>query len=135
MIRSILLQRFLASVVLSIGGWPQSADAHHSHANYDIRKWIEIEGTVKQAVLIAPHSIVDLDVKDASGAVATWALEATAPAGIFGNGVKREDVRPGDAIKARCHQLRDGANGCLLGFITPLHGDATRGDGIEREWD
>ena len=50
-------------------------------------------------------------------------------------GVKREDVRAGDAIKARCHQLRDGANGCLLGFITPMHGDATRGDGIEREWD
>jgi hypothetical protein len=53
----------------------------------------------------------------------------------LGNGVKREDVRAGDAIKARCHQLRDGANGCLLGFITPLHGDAARGHGVEREWD
>ena len=135
MIRSIRLQRLLAFIVLSIGGWPQFAGAHHSHANYDITKWIEIEGTVKQVVLIAPHSIVYLDVKNPSGNVATWALEATAPAGIFNNGVKREDVRAGDAIKARCHQLRDGANGCLLGFITPMHGDATRGDGIEREWD
>ena len=109
--------------------------AHHSHANYEISKWLAIEGTVKQVVLIAPHSIVYVDVKDNQGGTAIWALEATAPAGIFGNGVAREDVRAGDSIKARCHQLRDGANGCLLGFITPRHGDATRGYGVEREWD
>lgn len=109
--------------------------AHHSHANYDISKWVAIEGVVKQVVFIAPHSIVYLDVKGDGDGTAIWALEATAPAGIFGNGVAREDVRAGDAIKARCHQLRDGANGCLLGFITPLHGDATRGHGVEREWD
>jgi uncharacterized protein DUF6152 len=109
--------------------------AHHSHANYDITKWIVVEGTVKQVVFIAPHSIVYLDVKDDKGETAIWALEATAPAGIYNNGVGRQDVRAGDPIKARCHQLRDGANGCLLGFITPMHGDASRGNGVEREWD
>lgn len=128
-------RQFLVLVSLSIIGFSQSAGAHHSHAQYDISKWIVVEGTVRQVVYIAPHSIVYLDVKDTSGAVVTWALEATAPAGIFNNGVNREDVLAGDAIKARCHQLRDGANGCLLGFITPMHGDAARGDGIEREWD
>jgi hypothetical protein len=121
-----------ALAMLAVGG---PSLAHHSHANYDISKWIELEGTVKQVVLISPHSIVYLDVKDATGATATWALEATAPAGILNNGVKREDVKAGDPIKARCHILRDGANGCLLGFITPLHGDNARGHGVEREWD
>jgi hypothetical protein len=109
--------------------------AHHSHANYDITKWIVVEGTVKQVVFIAPHSLVYLDVKNDKGETSVWALEATAPAGIFGNGVGRQDVRTGDLIKARCHQLRDGADGCLLGFITPMHGDAARGHGVEREWD
>jgi hypothetical protein len=109
--------------------------AHHSHASYDTSKWILLEGTVKRVVLIAPHSIVYLDVKDEHGETATWALEATAPAGIFHNGVKREDVQAGDTIKARCHQLRDGANGCLLGFVTPMHGDPARGHGVERQWD
>ena len=130
-----MLRKLSALIVVPFLVLSQSASAHHSHANYDISKWIEIEGTVKQVVFIAPHSIVYLDVKATDGAVATWALEATAPAGIFGNGVKREDVRAGDNIKVRCHQLRDGANGCLLGFITPMHGDATRGHGIERQWD
>ena len=84
---------------------------------------------------MAPHSIVYLDVKDGKGNVATWALEATNQRGILGNGVKPEDVRPGDQVKVRCHLLRDGANGCLLGFVTPMHGDAARGHGVELEWD
>lgn len=112
-----------------------SVSAHHSHANYDVTTWTVLEGTVKQLVLMAPHSIVYLEVKDDQGTVATWALEATNQRGILNNGIKREDVRPGDAIKVRCHLLRDGAKGCLLGFVTPMHGDAARGHGIELEWD
>ena len=76
-----------------------------------------------------------LYVKHVHAATATWALEETAPAGMLRNGVRREDVRAGDRVKARCHVLRDGAKGCLLGFVTPMHGDAARGDGVEREWD
>lgn len=51
------------------------------------------------------------------------------------NGVTPEDVRPGDPINVRCHLLRDGTNGCLLGFVTPMHGDQARGHGVELEWD
>ena len=90
---------------------------------------------MKQLVLMAPHSLVYLDVKDEKGAVAMWALEAGSPRGILNNGVKREDIRAGDPIKVRCHLLRDGARGCLLGFVTPMHGDPARGHGIELEWD
>jgi hypothetical protein len=104
--------------------------AHHSHGNYDITTWTVMEGTVKQIVFIVPHSIVYVDVK---GEV--WALEATNPQGIFLRGVKKEDVQVGDRIKARCHLLRDGGKGCLLGFVTPMHGDKARGHGVEIEWD
>ena len=109
--------------------------AHHSHANYDVTTWTVMEGTVKQLVLMAPHSVVYLEEKDDKGTVATWALEATNQRAILNNGVKREDVRPGDHVKVRCHLLRDGAKGCLLGFVTPMHGDAARGNGVEIEWD
>jgi uncharacterized protein DUF6152 len=125
--------RVIAALVVATLAVP--VRAHHSHASYDITKWIELEGTVKKVVLISPHSLLYLDVKDEHGDTATWALEATAPAGILRNGVRREDVRPGDKVKARCHLQRDGSKGCLLGFVTPLHGDAARGDGVEREWD
>jgi uncharacterized protein DUF6152 len=109
--------------------------AHHSHGNYDLSKWTPLEGVVKQVVLVVPHSIVYMDVKDAKGETTTWTLEATSARGIMANGVKREDVQAGDRIKVRCHLLRDGSTGCLLGFVTPDHGDQARGHGVEREWD
>ena len=109
--------------------------AHHSHGNYDLSVWTSMEGVVKQVILVVPHSIVYLDVKDAKGVVTTWSLEATGVRGVLANGVKREDVQAGDRIKIRCHLLRDGSPGCLLGFITPDHGDKARGHGVEREWD
>ena len=121
--------------ILCVAGLATPLAAHHSHANYDVTTWTVMEGTVKQLVLMAPHSIVYLDVKDDKGTVATWALEATNQRTIYNNGVKKEDVRPGDHIKVRCHLLRDGARGCLLGFVTPMHGDAARGNGVEIEWD
>ena len=111
------------------------AAAHHSHGNYDLSQWTPMEGVVKQVILVVPHSIVYMDVKDPKGEVTTWSLEATGVRGVLANGVKREDVKPGDRIKVRCHLLRDGSPGCLLGFITPDHGDVARGHGIEREWD
>ena len=120
---------------LCVAGLGAPLAAHHSHANYDVTTWTVMEGTVKQLVLMAPHSIVYLDVKDDKGTVATWALEATNQRAIVNNGVKREDVQPGDHVKVRCHLLRDGAKGCLLGFVTPMHGDASRGNGVELEWD
>jgi hypothetical protein len=104
--------------------------AHHSHGNYDVATWTVMEGTVKQVVFIVPHSIVYIDVKGEM-----WALEATNPQGIFLRGVKKEDVQVGDKVKVRCHLLRDGGKGCLLGFVTPMHGDKARGHGVEIEWD
>ena len=116
---------FLCAACLGV-----SALAHHSHGNYDLTTWTVMEGSVKQVVFIVPHSIVYLDVKGQ-----TWALEATNPQGIFLRGVKKEDVQVGDTIKVRCHLLRDGGKGCLLGFVTPMHGDKARGHGVEIEWD
>src|SRR5918996_1041046 len=31
--------------------------------------------------------------------------------------------------------VKDAATGCLLGFVTPMHGDAARGHGVEKDWD
>jgi uncharacterized protein DUF6152 len=120
----------VGAAILCAAWLSASALAHHSHGNYDLTTWTVMEGTVRQVVFIVPHSIVYLDVKGE-----TWALEATNPQGIFLRGVKKEDVQVGDTIKVRCHLLRDGGKGCLLGFVTPMHGDKARGHGVEIEWD
>ena len=127
--RSVSLAVMCAVVAVS------PIQAHHSHGNYEVAKWTTMEGTVKELHLLVPHSWIYLDVKDQKGEPTTWALEATGPAGLLKVGIKREDVKPGDLIKIRCHLLRDGSNGCLLGFVTPMHGDVARGHGVEKDWD
>ena len=113
----------------------QPAWAHHSHGNYDLTTWTEFEGTVRQVHFLVPHSFIFMEIEDEAGESAVWTLEAASPTGIEGNGVDREDVLPGDTIGIRCHLLVDGSNGCLLGFVTPMHGDTERGHGVSLEWD
>ena len=125
-----LLFAALAAVALALPAW-----AHHSHNNYDTQKWTPMEGTVKEVHWLVPHSWIYIEVKDAKGEAVTWALEAANPTSIMENGVTKDHVKPGDRIKVRCHLLRDGSEGCLLGFVTPNHGDVARGHGVEREWD
>lgn len=109
--------------------------AHHSHNGYEVTVWTTMEGTVSELHLIVPHSWLYLDVEGDDGETTTWALEAAGPNRMIENGAKREDVQVGDRVKVRCHLLRDGSNGCLLGFVTPDHGEPARGHGVEVHWD
>ena len=120
----------VCAVTFAIPVW-----AHHSHVNYAVSDFTFLEGTVTEILYLNPHSWVYLEVEDANGESAVWSLEATGPRGLEGNGITREDVKVGDAVTVRCHRLRDNANGCLLGFMTPMHGDVARGHGVEKEWD
>ena len=104
-----------------------SASAHHSHGNYE-ETFKDIEGVVTELHLLTPHSWVYIEVKGASGAPQTWALEATSRAGLEKVGVTRESLKAGDRVKVRCHPLRDKTNGCLLGFLKAP-------DGTIKDWD
>ena len=127
--------RFLGLAAVCVVFLALPAWAHHSHGNYAMAEFTTLEGTIQEVLLINPHSWVYLEVEDGSGESAVWLLEATGPRVLERNGIKREDVVAGDTVKVRCHLLRDGSNGCLLGFITPMHGDTARGHGVEIEWD
>ena len=101
--------------------------AHHSHGNYT-DTFMDVEGVVKEVHMMAPHSWVYLEVKDATGQPQMWALEATGRTALQKIGVTNDYVKPGDTVKARCHRLRDGSNGCLLGFLKAK-------DGTVKDWD
>ena len=104
------------------------ASAHHSHGNY-ADTFMDVEGVVKEVHFIVPHSWVYIEVKNsAGGEPQLWALEATGRQGLERIGVNREYIKPGDSVKARCHRLRDGSNGCLLGFLKAK-------DGTVKDWD
>ena len=104
------------------------AVAHHSHGNYQMTEYTHLTGTVTQLHWINPHTWIYLEVADEEGESAVWALESASAGGLARSGVEPDEVKVGDTVSVRCHQLRDGSNGCLLGFLT-------NAAGVEKEWD
>lgn len=105
-----------------------AAWAHHSHGNYRMTEYTEVRGTVTDLYWVNPHVWMYVDVVDEQGQVETWAMEAAGATTLVRGGIAQDEVKPGDTINVRCHPLRDGSRGCLLGFVTTI-------DGIEKEWD
>jgi len=103
------------------------AGAHHSHGNYS-DAFVDIEGVVKEVHFVNPHSWIYIEVKGPNGQPQKWSLEASSVIQLERIGVTRDYIKAGDTIKARCHPLRDGSRGCLLGFVKAK-------DGSVKDWD
>ena len=113
-----------ASMILTL---TPSVWAHHSSGGYIMTEYTYLEGEVTEVHWVNPHVWLYMEAVDENGETAVWVLEATGLRNLQSNGVTEDTVAPGTNITVRCHRLRDGANGCLLGFLTPEGGD-------EREW-
>jgi hypothetical protein len=113
----------ICAIAFALPAW-----SHHSHGNYVTDTFIDLQGVVKEVHLVLPHSWVYLEIKDEKGESQLWALEATGRAQLQGMGVDRDYVKVGDPVKVRCHRLKDGSNGCLLGFLKAK-------DGTVKDWD
>jgi len=103
------------AIGLIVLAWP--ASAHHSHGLYK-DTFTDLQGVVKEVHLLVPHSFVYIEVKPPTGEAQSWALEGTSRSGLERIGVTKDYLQAGDTIKVRCHALRDGTNGCLLGYVS-----------------
>jgi hypothetical protein len=118
-----LLIAILAAQAVAVTAW-----AHHSHGAYAMTEYTQVAGTVTDVYWINPHAWVYIDVVEDSGQTVSWALEAAGATTLVRGGIDPDGVKAGDTISVRCHRLRDGSNGCLLGYVTTE-------DGVEIEWD
>ena len=111
-LKSLGLAAALA-VVAALPVW-----AHHSHGNYNMTEFTTLTGIVKEMHWLTPHSWIYIEVKDAKGEPALWALEGAGVGQLLRRGWTRESIKAGDTISVRCHQLMDKSTGCLLGYVT-----------------
>lgn len=85
----------LAVVALAL---PMSAFPHHSTANFDMKKSNTITGTVKYFSFTSPHSFIDLEVADKSGAVHPYKVFAVAKVVMVRTGWANGDLKAGDKV-------------------------------------
>ncbi len=77
-----------------------AAQAHHSVAGFfDPDTKVEIEGVVKTVRWRNPHTVFEVDVTSADGAVITWRIESGALGVLRTRGIGREFMQVGDHVK------------------------------------
>jgi hypothetical protein len=96
----------LAAVVLLVSGL---AFAHHGAAGYDSNKVTTLKGTVTEFRFQNPHAQVFLDVKDSTGKVQNWILEAVGIATLSRSGWTKSIMKPGDQITVTGNPSKNGA--------------------------
>jgi len=114
-----------AAALLSI-----PAGAHHSHANYNTNEFTNVTGTITEVVWTNPHVWIYMDVANGQGRPQMWAMEGGSVTSLMRGGWQRNSIKPGDKISVRCNRLRDGSEGCLLGYVTNINGTA-----MDKEFD
>ena len=74
--------------------------AHHGAASYDTGKTITVTGTVTEYIWANPHVLVKIDVKDDSGDITHWVVEAWNPVTQSSRGWTKNTFKPGDEVSA-----------------------------------
>ena len=82
--------------------------AHHSFAaEFDADKPFTVTGPVTKVEWTNPHVWFYLDVKDAAGESANWAMEMGSPNGLLRAGWTRNSLKIGDVITVEGFRARE----------------------------
>jgi hypothetical protein len=85
--------------------------AHHAFsAEFDASKPVKFHGTVTRIEWINPHTWFHVDVKEPTGAVEEWLIEAGTPNTLFRRGVTKDSIKPGTEIVIDGYQSKDGSH-------------------------
>ena len=130
----VLLTLAVCSGLLMVSG---PALAHHGDAAYQDKVTELKQATVTNFQWSNPHSLIEVDVKDADGKTVHWVCETAAPQALRLIGWEKTSLQPGDVITLYMYQAKTGAptgrlNHVVLADGTILHdtqlgGDANKG--------
>ena len=84
--------------------------AHHGTASFDTDKTLMLKGVVTAYVWSNPHVLVKMDVKDESGNVTPWVVEAWNPVTQTAKGWTKNSFKPGDEVIADVTPAKNARN-------------------------
>jgi hypothetical protein len=83
--------------------------AHHGAASFDTANPVSLKGTVTEYVWSNPHVLVKMDVKDDSGNITHWVVEAWNPVTQSSRGWTKNSFKPGDEVIADVSPAKNNA--------------------------
>ena len=113
-----MIKRTLVFVTLSALLMTGTLMAHHSLAGvYDMKKDMELSGSVEKLQFVNPHGSLTLSVMGADGKATTWVLTLGSATGLAQRGIGKTGpnaLHVGDMIKVT---FLPAINGSPLGFL------------------
>jgi hypothetical protein len=113
-----MIKRTLGCVVLSGLMASVSLQAHHSLAGvYDMKKDMELSGSVESVKFVNPHGSLTVAVKNADGSATSWVLTLGSATALAQRGIGKTGpnaLHTGDKITVKFLPARDGSP---LGFL------------------
>ena len=101
---------------------PNTAQAHHSFAaEYDIDKYITLQGTVSEVRFRNPHVQILLDVDD-NGETTRWNVAGQSVAALRRRGIVADVIAVGDAVTVSGHAGRNGTKKLYLDVVITAAG-------------
>jgi hypothetical protein len=116
------MRAILAVTIFCVGLTLSAATtlAHHSFAaEFDANAPITLTGTLTKMEWVNPHGWIYIDVKDQSGKVVNWAIEAGAPNALLRRGLRKTDFPIGSEVVVKGFRAKNGtptANGQTVTF-------------------
>src|SRR5436190_19836533 len=102
-----MIKRTLVCVVLCGFMTAGSLMAHHSLAGvYDMKKDMELSGSVESVKFVNPHGSLTVAVKNPDGSSTSWVFTLGSATALAQRGTGKtgpNGVRGGDAIKVKLH--------------------------------
>jgi hypothetical protein len=93
--------------------------AHHGGAAYETDKSVIVKGAVTEYVWSNPHVFVKVDVKDPSGSVTHWIVEAQNPVSMMQIGWTKNTFKAGDEVEIDAMPAKNGNPVAFLGSSSP----------------
>jgi hypothetical protein len=94
------------------------AVAHHGRgASYDMKREVQLKGTVTEVLWRNPHIAIFIDVKDETGKVTKWAIEHSNITTLTMQGYGRTTLKAGQEVTAF---VRPGAKGEPIGLCMKI---------------
>ncbi len=91
----------LACFVVLLTLMSESARAHHAFSvHYDPSQTIEVQGVVKNFQLRSPHTLLYLEVIQASGTIELWQVAANSLPQMRRSGFRKDTFQKGDVVTA-----------------------------------